>query len=180
MVWLEFAKKLTQKFVSIDIIYKPVRKLTKIINCYFSSKLSLAFRSNFNENSKIRNGTACQCYYCSNWYSRKDKFDRYLSCCVGKTGCGPNFNTQTLVTFQENSKFQGDISLTVYVGFEITATTNECLDPKSKKLFVFSYIIIFAFHPELDIDRVILECSFDHSEHSLTSLNFLTIDQFLV
>ena len=164
----------------MNIIYKPVRKLTKIINCYFSSKRSLAFRSNFSENSKIRNGTARQCYYCSNWYDRKDKFYRYLNCSVGKTGYGLNFNTRSLVTFEENSKFKGDIPLTAYVGFEITATTNECFDSESKKLFVFSYIIIFAFHPELDIDRLILECSFGHSEHSLTSLNFLTIDQFLV
>ena len=34
---------------------------------YFSSKPDLAFGSNFSENSKIRHGTAFQCYYCSNW-----------------------------------------------------------------------------------------------------------------
>ena len=44
-------------------------------------------------------------------------------------------------------------------------------------MFAISYAIIFAFQPELDIDRVIIECSFGHSEHSLTSLNNLTIDQ---
>ena len=48
---------------------------------------------------------------------------------------------------------------------------------KVKQKFVVSYVIIFAFHPELDIDRVITERSFGHSEHSLTSLNDLTIDQ---
>ena len=44
-------------------------------------------------------------------------------------------------------------------------------------MFVVSYVIIFAFHPELDIGRVTTERSFGHSEHSLTSLNYLTIDQ---
>ena len=100
---LEFAKKLTQKFVSIDIIYNPVRKRTEIINCYFSSKLNLAFRSIFSENSKIRHGTAFQSYYCSNWYGRKDKFDRHLNCCVGYPGYVYNFNTQSLVTFEKIS-----------------------------------------------------------------------------
>ena len=49
IVRLEFAKKPTQKFVPIDIIYKPVRKCTEIINYYFSSKLNLVFRSTFSE-----------------------------------------------------------------------------------------------------------------------------------
>ena len=49
--------------------------------------------------------------------------------------------------------------------------------PESKKMFIVSYVIIFAFHPELDIDRVIIERNFGHSEHNLTSLNYLTIDQ---
>ena len=44
-------------------------------------------------------------------------------------------------------------------------------------MFVFSYVIFFAFCPELNIDRVIIERSFGHSEHSLSSLNYLTIDQ---
>ena len=92
IVRLEFAKKLSQKFLPIDINYKPVSKYTKIINCYFSTKLNLAFRSTFNENSKIRHNTAFQCYYCLNWYGRKDKFDQHLNCYVGKLGYVYNFN----------------------------------------------------------------------------------------
>ena len=45
-----FAKTLIQKFVPIDIVYKPVKKFTGIINCYFSNKLTFAFRSTFSEN----------------------------------------------------------------------------------------------------------------------------------
>ena len=145
-------KKLTQKFIPINIIYKPVRKCSEIINCYFSSKLNLVFRSTFSGNSKIRHSTAFQCYYCSNWYSRKDKFDLHLNCCVGKPGYVYSFNTQSLVTFEENLKFNSDIPLTAFIGFETTAPTDECLDPESKKMFIVSYVRIFAFHPELDID----------------------------
>ena len=82
-----------------------------------------------------------------------------------------------MVTFKENLKFKSDIPLTAYIDFETTAPTDECLDPESKKMFIISYVIIFAFHPELDTDRVIIERSFGHSEHSLTSLIYLTIDQ---
>ena len=54
--------------------FKPVvLKSTTVISqlesasFYFISKLDFAFRSTFSENSKIRHGTAFQCYYCSNW-----------------------------------------------------------------------------------------------------------------
>ena len=82
-----------------------------------------------------------------------------------------------MVTFEENLKYNAGIPLTAYTDFETTAPTDECLDPESKKMFVVSYVIIFAFHPELNINRVIIERSFGHSEHSLTSFNYLTIDQ---
>ena len=76
----------------------------------------------------------------------------------------------SLVTFGENLKSYADISLTAYIDFETTVPTDECLDTGSKKkTFVVSYVIIFGFHPEQDIDRVIIERSFGHSEHSLTT-----------
>ena len=105
------------------------------------------------------------------------KFDHYLNCCVGKPGYVYNFNTQSLVNFEENLKFKGDIPLTAYIDFETTAPIDECLDPESKKMFVVPYVIVFAFYPELDINRAITERSFGHSKHSLTSLTYLTIDQ---
>ena len=110
-----------------------IRQCIEIVNCYFSSKLNLTFTSIFSENSKIRHGTAFQCFYCSSWYGRKDKFDRHLNCCVGKPGYVYDFNTQSLVTFEENLKFKVDIPVTAYINFEITAPTNECLDPEWKK-----------------------------------------------
>ena len=45
-------------------------------------------------------------------------------------------------------------------------------------MFAVSYVIIFTFHPELEIDKVIIERSFGHSEYTLTSLNYLTVDQW--
>ena len=39
------------------------------------------------------------------------------------------------------------------------------------------FVMIFAFHPELNINRVIIEQSFGHSKVKLTSLNYLSLDQ---
>ena len=44
-------------------------------------------------------------------------------------------------------------------------------------MFVVSYVIIFTFHPELEIDKVIIERSFGHSEYTPNSLNYLTVNQ---
>ena len=40
-------------------------------------------------------------------------------------------------------------------------------------MFAVSYIIIFAFHPDLHIDHVIIECCFGHSLKRLADLSYL-------
>ena len=81
------------------------------------------------------------------------------------------------MTFEENLKFKHDIPLTAYIDFETTAPTDDCLDPENKKMIALSYVIIFAFHLHLPIDRVIIERSFGHSNLQLCSLNYLTNEQ---
>ena len=137
----------------------------------------MAYRTTFNENEKIRHGTDFQCYFCSNYYGRKDKFDRHIENCTGQPGYVFNFNTQNLLMFEENLKFKHEIPLTAYIDFETTAPTDDCLDPKKKKMTAVSYVIIFAFHPRLQIDGVIIESSFGHSNLQLCSLNYITSEQ---
>ena len=145
IVRLEFDRKLRQKMSPIDIIYKPVKAKTENIECFFSKRINMACRTTFNENEKIRHETAFQCYFCSNYYERKDKFDRHFKNCTGRPGYVYNFNTQNLFTFEENLKFKHGIPLTAYIDFETTAPTNDCLDPENKKMTAVSYVIIFAF-----------------------------------
>ena len=101
---------------SIDIVYKPVNKEDEIIECFFSSQMNLAYRASFSvdrKGSKIKHGTTFQCYYCSHYFARKDRFERHIKNCTGKPGFVYNFNTQNLLTFEENLKFKRDIPLTV-------------------------------------------------------------------
>ena len=72
---------------------------------------------------------------------------------------------------------KSDIPLTAYIDFETTAPTDDCFDPENAKMFAVFYVIIFTFHPELEIDKVIIERTFGPSEYTLTSLNCLTVDQ---
>ena len=177
-VRLEFERKLRQKMSPVDIIYKPVKKEDEIIECSFSSQMNLAYRASFSVDkteSKIKHGTAFQCY-CSHYFAQKDRFERHIKSCTGIPGFAYNFNTQNLLTFEENLKFKGNIPSAVYIDFETTAPTDECLDPESKKMNAVSCVIIFAFHPKLKMKRVIIK-SFAHSLKKLTTIDYLTNEQ---
>ena len=69
------------------------------------------------------------------------------------------------MTFEENLKYKGDVPLVAYIDFETTVPTDECLDLENRQMFVVSYVIIFAFHPKLNIGRVIFERNFGQSQH---------------
>ena len=168
-----------QKFIPIEIIYKPDTTCNEVINCYFSNKINLAFRSTFIKNWILRQGAGLQYHFCSNYYERKDKYHRHLDSCTGTPGQIYSFNTQSLITFEERLKYKSDIPLTAYINFEETAATVNCLDPENVEMLVVSYVIIFKFHPELEIDKVMIEHSFGHSEYTLTSLNYLIADNYL-
>ena len=72
----------------------------------------MAYTTKFNKNEKIRHGTVFHFYFCSNYYGRKDKFDRHIENCTDRPGYIYKFNTQNLLTFEANLKFKHDIPLT--------------------------------------------------------------------
>ena len=49
--------------------------------------------------------------------------------------------------------------------------------PKNRKTFAVSQVIIFAFHPDLHIDHVIIEHSFGYSLERLAILSYLVREQ---
>ena len=59
-----------------------------------------------------------------------------------------------------------------------TAPTDNCLDTENRRMFTVSYVITFAFHPELQLNRIIIERSFEHLQARLCSLDYLTNEQF--
>ena len=89
-----------------------------------------------------------------------------------------NFNVQNLVTLEDYIKFKGDIPLSTYIDFETNAPADMSLGSEDKNMFAISYITIFAFHPYLKLNRVIIEGSFGHSLEKLTSLEYLRREHF--
>ena len=180
IVRIEFDNKIRRNFTPVDIRYRPVKKENEILNCFFTQKLHLAYRATYNETKKwetLKHSSAFQCYYCSKFYTQKAKLDFHMKNCTGKPGFIYNFKTRNLLTFEENLKFKRDVPLTAYIDFETTATTDDCLDPESNKMNVVSYVIILAFHPKLNLPRIIIERSFGHSLQKLSQIDYLTSEQ---
>lgn len=151
--------------------------MLRTIQYHFTNEMDLAYRGTFNDGDKIKYSTGNQCYYCSNFYGRKYKYERHVEYCTGQPGIVYDFSIQNLATFEDNLKYKGDLPLTGYIYFETTAPTDCCLDPEDKNVFAVSYVIIFTFYPDLNFQRVIIERSFGYSLEKHTTLDYLTKDQ---
>ena len=71
--------------------------------------------------------------------------------------------TKNLISFQDNFNAKGDLPFVLYFDFKTTASTDNCFDPEQKKTFVVSYVLIVAFHPELNLNRIIIKRCYVYS-----------------
>ena len=77
--------------------------------------------------------------------------------CSGSPGAVYNFNNQNLISYQNNFRTKGDLPY--------------------RYLFAVSYFMVAAFHPELKLNRIIIQRSYAHSLEQLKSLNYFTQEQ---
>ena len=177
IVRIDFDKEIQKDFTPIDIVYTPVKSENETIKCFFTKKIHLAFRTSYTTGEKIKHTSAFRCYYCTSFFVRKERFEKHLKNCTGKPGYVYNFDTQNILTFEENLKNKHDIPLSAYIDFETTAPTDKMFDPECCKMKPVSYSIIFAFHPSFNLNRVIILRSFGHSLSNLTTVGYLTSEQ---
>ena len=82
-----------------------------------------------------------------------------------------------MISFEDNFHAKGDLPFVIYFDFETAAPTDNCFDPEQKTMFVVSYVMIVAFHPDLKIDRIIIQRSYAHTIEQLTNLDYFSQDQ---
>ena len=179
VICVEYEKKERKNFEPIDIIYKPTKDLETEPLCYFSTDISLAYSAYYLHASKMKRATKVQsCHYCNHFFAHNQKkFERHLKHCSEKPGVIYKFSNQSLVSYKDNFKAKDHLPFCVYFDFETTAPTDNCLDPEQKKMFVVSYVMIVAFHPALQLDRVIVYRSFAHTLDQLSNIEYLTGEQ---
>ena len=112
---------------------------------------------------------ARQCHYCNNYFVKSaEKMKKHLSCCAGKAGFTFSFDNGKIIDYQDNYKNLGDVPFSIYFDFE---TTTGSVVFFNVKMFVVSYCMVVAFHPEGDIPRICVFRSYDQSAAQLTSLS---------
>ena len=182
IVSVQCQRELRKKFTPIDVIYKPVLRKNDPINCFVSCDISKCYYSVCSNNSNkeiARTGYAYNCYYCQKFFVRQDRFKKHVENCSGIPGIVYNFHTQNLITFKDNLKNKGDLPMTFYFDLETTAPTDSCYDPEQKEMFVVSYVIIIAFHPDLKMKKIICERPYGHSLKQLSTIDYFSEDQTL-
>ena len=101
---------------------------------------------------------------------RQEGQKKHKENCSRVAGVIYNFNTQSLISFEDNFHAKGNLPFVIYFDFETTAPTDNCFDSEQKTMFVVSYVLIVAFHPKLKLDKIIIQRSYVHTIEQLTSL----------
>ena len=108
------------EFESVDIVYKPVKCLHEIIECYFTNEINQAFIAYYqcSKNGKLNSttGFARHLTYCMS----KNIFEKHLRVCAKKPGVVYSFNNRHLTTFEDNFKLMGDQPFSAYFDLETT------------------------------------------------------------
>ena len=73
-----------------------------------------------------------------------------------------------MISFQDNFKYLEDVPFTVYFDFETTKGDSIFHDPK---MFVISYYQIYAFHPSLNLNKIVIFRSFQQKADETYNLD---------
>ena len=106
-------------------------------------------------------------------FDSKPVFENLIKRCNNIAGIVYKFNNRKVVSFLDNFKYIGDLPFTVYFDFETTAGDSVTDD---KKMFVISYCQIYAFHPSLNLDKIVIFRSFQQNFEEINRLDHFSQD----
>ena len=155
-------------------------KENKSIDCFFASKIYLGFRTTVKKSRKggsVLNHThAKQCHCCNNYFVKSNKkMEKYLACSSGKAGFTFSFDNGKIVDYRDHYKNLGDLPFTIYYDFETTIGSVVFFDAK---MYVVTYCMVAAFHPDLKVSRLVIFGSYNQNENALTSLSHFQALEF--
>lgn len=92
---------------------------------------------------------------------------QHIATCAGQAGFSYSFDNGWVINYQDNYKKIGDLPFALYYDFETTTGSVLFFDAK---MYVVSYCIVVAFHPDLELPRLYICRSYDQDHAQLTSL----------
>ena len=98
-----------ENYKPINIVYKPLPKINKIINFYFTTSMRNAHRVVFERNNKNISATAGQCFDCNKLFIEIKSLESHMNVCGHLPGIIYKFENQNIQTFFDKMKFMRDI-----------------------------------------------------------------------
>ena len=152
-------------FTSVDIIYKTVRRVDNIIECYFSTEINQAFIACYQtcKNDKTHTTSAFVCFYYNNYCISERFFKKHLKACSRKP-IVYNFNSASLSTFKDNFRLMGNQPFSFSFDYETTCGKDKFIfgdhEDKLTYMFVVSYWIVIYFHKSYLLNEIAIVRSF--------------------
>ena len=78
---------------------------------------------------------------------------KHLSICSGKAGFTFSFDNGKIVDYQDHYRDSGNLPFSIYYDFKTTTGSVVFFDAK---MYVVSYCMVVAFHPDLRILRLMI------------------------
>ena len=98
-----------------------------------------------------------------------------ISCCAGQSGFSYSFDNGKIINYQDNFNKIGDLPFSIYYDFETTTGSTVFFDAK---MYVVSYCIVVAFHPDLNLPHLFIYRAYDQTTEELESrVHFCTIQK---
>ena len=175
---LNFLEK--KQLMPIDIVYDPAKNCNTPIYCYFAPDISLAFVAYFNKGEKMilssENAPPRQCHFYENFFKKtKKEMEVHVKVCAGQSGFTYKFDNP-VINYRDNFSKIRDLPFAVY--YDLETTTGAAIEFDAK-MYVISYSIVVAFHPSLNIPRLVIYRSFDQTIEELNSKrHFDLLDSF--
>ena len=98
-----------------------------------------------------------------------------ILCCSGKAEFTFPFDNGKIADYQDHYKNLGDLPFTIYYDFETTIGSVVFFDAK---MYVVTYCMVAAFHPDLKVSRLVIFGSYNQNENALTSLSHFQALEF--
>ena len=102
-----------------------------------------------------------------------------MNVCSSVLGIIYKFENQNIQTFFDNMKFIGDLPFSIYFDVETTSGKKIYNFDEGSCLYPVSYFFVVAFHPKLNLEKIFVVRSFNHTFEQLNDVGYLSNEMLL-
>ena len=117
--------------------------------------------------------TADQCYGCNKFFIERKSLERHINVRGHFPGIVYIIENQNIQTFTDNIKLMGDLPFSICFDLETTTGKKVYNFDKNATLYPVSYAFVIALHPSLNIEKISVVRSFNHTFEQLNDVSYL-------